>query len=65
MTQLHPAKTDLPTAIWESWDLTDKEYYDLVKSISQRIQAVIKARGGATKFVFFALWFHNLLFIME
>ena len=43
-------KANLSTAIRESWNQLDEEYgYSLVKSMSQRIQGVIKARGGATK----------------
>ena len=43
-------KADLSTAIPESWSQLDEEYScSLVKSMSQRIQAVIKAQGGATK----------------
>lgn len=44
-------KADLATAIRQRWRQTDEVYcLSLVKSMPQRIQAVIKARGGATKY---------------
>ena len=44
-------KKDLLTAIQESRNHFDKEYcFRLVKSISERIKAVIKVWGGATKY---------------
>ena len=44
-------KADLATAIRQSWRQIDEVYcLSLVKSMPQRIQAVIKARGGATKY---------------
>ncbi len=44
-------KADLSTAIQQSWNQLDEAYcFSLVKSMPQRIQAVIKARGGATKY---------------
>uniref|UniRef100_A0A8C1VER9 Uncharacterized protein n=1 Tax=Cyprinus carpio TaxID=7962 RepID=A0A8C1VER9_CYPCA len=44
-------KADLSTAIEESWNQLDEEYcFSLVNSMPQRIQAVLKARGGATKY---------------
>jgi DDE superfamily endonuclease len=43
-------KADLATAIRESWSQIGEEYcLSLIKSMPQRLQAVIKARGGATK----------------
>uniref|UniRef100_A0A8C9V626 Tc1-like transposase DDE domain-containing protein n=1 Tax=Scleropages formosus TaxID=113540 RepID=A0A8C9V626_SCLFO len=40
-----PCKADLLMAIRESWNQTDEEYcFSLVKSMPQRIQAIIKAR---------------------
>uniref|UniRef100_A0A8C5EHK8 Tc1-like transposase DDE domain-containing protein n=1 Tax=Gouania willdenowi TaxID=441366 RepID=A0A8C5EHK8_GOUWI len=45
-------KSDLATAIRESWSRIDEEYcLSLNKSLPQRLQAVIKARGGATKYL--------------
>ena len=44
-------KADLSTAIGESWNQLDEEYCcSLLKFLSQRIQAVIKAQGGVTKY---------------
>uniref|UniRef100_A0A8C5EG28 Uncharacterized protein n=1 Tax=Gouania willdenowi TaxID=441366 RepID=A0A8C5EG28_GOUWI len=44
-------KVDLATAIRECWSRIDEEYcLSLVKSMPQRLQAVIKARSGATKY---------------
>lgn len=44
-------KADLATAIKESWNQIDEEYcLSLIKSMPQRLNAVIKARGGATKY---------------
>ena len=44
-------KADLTTAIRESWSQIDEEYcLSLIKSMPQRLQAVTKARGGATKY---------------
>uniref|UniRef100_A0A3Q0RAY7 Tc1-like transposase DDE domain-containing protein n=1 Tax=Amphilophus citrinellus TaxID=61819 RepID=A0A3Q0RAY7_AMPCI len=44
-------KADLATAIRESWSQIDEEYcLSLIKSVPQRLQAVIKASGGATKY---------------
>ena len=39
---------NLLNAIWKSWNYFDQEYcFKLLKSMSERIKAVIKARGGA------------------
>uniref|UniRef100_A0A3B1K6C0 Tc1-like transposase DDE domain-containing protein n=1 Tax=Astyanax mexicanus TaxID=7994 RepID=A0A3B1K6C0_ASTMX len=44
-------KADLATAIKESWHQIDAEYcLSLIKSMPQRLKAVIKAKGGATKY---------------
>uniref|UniRef100_A0AAR2K6C9 Transposase Tc1-like domain-containing protein n=1 Tax=Pygocentrus nattereri TaxID=42514 RepID=A0AAR2K6C9_PYGNA len=43
-------KADLATAIKESWHQIDEEYCLSLKSMPQRLQAVIKAKGGATKY---------------
>ncbi|KAF7709014.1 hypothetical protein HF521_018071 [Silurus meridionalis] len=44
-------KADLATAIRQSWRQIDEVYcLSLAESMPQRIQAVIKARGGATKY---------------
>uniref|UniRef100_A0A3Q2ZWT6 Transposase Tc1-like domain-containing protein n=1 Tax=Kryptolebias marmoratus TaxID=37003 RepID=A0A3Q2ZWT6_KRYMA len=44
-------KADLATAIRERWSQIAEEYrLSLIKSMPQRLQAVIKARGGATKY---------------
>uniref|UniRef100_A0A3Q2ZAS5 Tc1-like transposase DDE domain-containing protein n=1 Tax=Kryptolebias marmoratus TaxID=37003 RepID=A0A3Q2ZAS5_KRYMA len=44
-------KADLATAIRESWSQIAEQYcLSLIKSMPQRLQAVIKARGGATKY---------------
>ena len=46
-------KEDLLTAIWESWNFFDKEYFTkLMKPMLERIKAVIKAWGGTTKYWF-------------
>lgn len=45
------AKKDLLTAVWESWHYFNKEYlFKLVKSMSERIQAILKGSRGATKY---------------
>uniref|UniRef100_A0A672FDF1 Tc1-like transposase DDE domain-containing protein n=2 Tax=Salarias fasciatus TaxID=181472 RepID=A0A672FDF1_SALFA len=44
-------KDDLATAVKERQHQIDKEYcLSLIKSMPQRLQAVIKARGGATQY---------------
>ena len=46
-------KQNLLTAIQESWNHFDKEYYSkLVKSMPKKIKVGIKARGGAAKYSF-------------
>ena len=45
--------SDLLTRIQESWNHSDKEYcFKLRKSTPERINAVIKAQIGATKYWF-------------
>ena len=43
-------KKDLLTVIWESWNNFDLEYwFKLVKSMLERIKALIKAQEKVTK----------------
>uniref|UniRef100_A0A8C5GZT2 Tc1-like transposase DDE domain-containing protein n=1 Tax=Gouania willdenowi TaxID=441366 RepID=A0A8C5GZT2_GOUWI len=45
------SKADMATAIRISWSQIDEEFcLSLLKSMAQTLQAVIKARGGATKY---------------
>ena len=49
-------KEYLLTAIRESWNHFDKGYYfKLVKSLAERIKAVIKAQRGVTNSIFLSM----------
>ena len=53
MRKLHSQKNGLLTVIWKSWNYFNKEYFfELMKSMHERIKAFIKAHGRANQLLF-------------